>query len=233
MESVLFVVAHPDDLAYGMGGIAFLLRDRFDLHLVCATKGERGISGRSLSETGAIREEEQKAACELLGANLNFLGRIDQELYADIETCRQVADTVRRTAPIALFTLWPVDNHPDHSAVSEIARKAVFMAQRSIEIVYCEEGDRQTAHFTPDIYVDISGVIDEKLELVRCHESQNKNDSMVQACLKKASRRGEEVGCAYAEGYLSISGPGSDGQSIFSTLDQTRRIAQPGRAADG
>lgn len=88
MESVLFVVPHPDDLAYGMGGIAFLLRDKFDLHLLCATKGERGIPGRSLDETGITREEEQKAACELLGANLNFLGKIDRELYADIETCQ-------------------------------------------------------------------------------------------------------------------------------------------------
>ncbi|GAH48674.1 unnamed protein product, partial [marine sediment metagenome] len=82
------------------------------------------------------------------------------------------------------------------------------------------------------IYVDISGVIEKKLELVRCHECQNEGDLMAQACLRKASRRGAETGCAYAEGYLSLPGPGSDGRSIFSALDQTRTIAQPG-APDG
>ena len=105
MESVLFVFAHPDDAAYGMGGVAWLLKDKFDLHLICATKGERGLQGRSLTETAAIRDKEEKRECELLGAKLTFLDRIDRELYADAETCQQVADIVRKTAPVALFTL--------------------------------------------------------------------------------------------------------------------------------
>ena len=226
MQSVLFVVAHPDDVAFGMGGIAWLLREKFDLHLLCATKGERGIPGRDLSEAGTIREQEKKTECALLNANLTFLGRIDRELYADIETCQLVAAAILRIAPIALFTLWPVDSHPDHSAISEIAKKAVFMAQKPTEIVYCEEGDGQTSHFTPSIYVDISGVIEKKLELMRCHASQNKDDSLAQACLRKASRRGAEADCAYAEGYRSLACHGSDGLSIFSALDQTRIIAQ-------
>jgi LmbE family N-acetylglucosaminyl deacetylase len=226
MESLLFVFAHPDDIAYGMGGLALLLKDKFDFHLVCATKGERGLPGRSLTETSAIREKEERQECELLGANLNFLGRIDAEVYADAETCQQVAEIVRRTAPVALFTLWPVDDHPDHSAVSEIARKAVSMAQRPIELIYFEAGDDQTALFTPAIYADISAVIDKKLELVRCHECQNQDDWLAQACLRKASRRGAEAGCAYAEGYQSLPHPSSDGRSIFSAMDQTRILVR-------
>ena len=222
MESVLFVFAHPDDVAYGMGGMALLLKDKFELHLVCATKGERGLPGRGLAETAAIRESEEEKECKLLGANLNFLGRIDAELHADAETCRQVAEIVRRTAPIAVFTLWPVDRHPDHSAVSEIAMKAVSMAQKPVELVYFEADDDQTALFTPSLYIDISAVMDRKLELMRCHQCQNKDDWLAQAFLRKASRRGAEAGCTYAEAYLSLPHPTSGGRSIFSAMDQTR-----------
>ncbi len=67
---------------------------------------------------------------------------------------------------------------------------------------------------------------EKKLELVRCHASQNRDDYLAQACLRKASRRGVEADCAYAEGYRSLACHGSDGRSIFSALDQTRIIAQ-------
>ena len=42
MKSILLVVAHPDDLAWGMGGTDLLLKDRYHLHVVCATTGECG-----------------------------------------------------------------------------------------------------------------------------------------------------------------------------------------------
>ena len=35
MKSILFVIAHQDDLAFGMGGTAYLLKDRFKLHVAC------------------------------------------------------------------------------------------------------------------------------------------------------------------------------------------------------
>lgn len=226
MASVVVLFAHPDDVAYGMGGLAVLLKDRFDLHLVCATKGERGIPGRSLAETAAIREEEERKECALLGANLTFLGRIDAELYADGETCRQVAEIVRKTAPVALFTLWPIDVHPDHSAVAEIAKKAAHMSQRNVELIYFDAGDddSETAFFNPAFYVDISAVMDRKLKLMRCHESQNRDDWLVQAWLRKDSRRGAEAGCAYAEGYLTLPHAGRDGRSIFDEISQARRM---------
>ena len=43
MDSILFIVAHPDDLAFGMGGTALLMKDKFKLHIFCATRGERGM----------------------------------------------------------------------------------------------------------------------------------------------------------------------------------------------
>ena len=218
-QSVLFVVAHPDDLVYGMGGLVLFLRDTFDLHLVCATKGERGVAGKGLSEAAAIREKEQKMTSELFGAHLTFLGRIDRELYADIETCQLVADIIQETAPVAVFTLWPVDSHPDHSAVSEVVRKALFITQSPAEIVYCEEGDDQTARFAPTVYVDISQIMEKKLEILRCHKSQNRNDALVEACLRIAELRGAQAGCTYAEGYVSLA-DASD-HSVFSSLEQT------------
>ena len=222
MQSVLCVFAHPDDIAEGMGGMALLLKDKFDLHLVCATKGERGIPGRDLAETAAIREEEEKKECERLGATLHFLGRTDDELYADAETCRQVAEIVRETNPVAVFTLWLVDNHPDHAAVSELARRAMMMAHSPAELVYFEAGEDQTMLFTPNVYLDISSVVDEKLELLRCHESQNRDDLLVRMSLRKAARRGAEADCDYAEGYVSLPPLEYDSSSIFSTLPQTR-----------
>jgi len=222
METALFVFAHPDDVADGMGGMASLLKDKFDLHLVCATKGERGLPGRSPDETAAIREKEEERECGLLGGKLDFLGRIDAELIVDAETCRRAAEIVRRTNPAAVFTLWPVDNHPDHAAVSEIARRAVLMAGSPAEIVYFEAGEDQTELFTPSVYLDISEVMDRKLELVRCHECQNPDDRLAQHSLRKATRRGKEIGCAYAEGYRPLPASDSDTPSIFSALSQTR-----------
>lgn len=227
-KQILFVIPHPDDVACGMGGIANLLKDNFQLCVVCATKGERGLQGHSLAETAVIRQAEQEADSALLGASLEFLGRVDRELYADQETCKLVADVIRRIEPIAVFTIWPVDYHPDHSAISEIVRKAVFMTEKPIEIVYCEEGEHQTTLFTPDVYVDISGVIKEKLALIRCHVCQNKDDKLVKMFLEKSAQRGAEVGYGYAEGFRTQRCNGFEGPSIFASLDPARVIMSRG-----
>jgi LmbE family N-acetylglucosaminyl deacetylase len=232
VKSILFVVAHPDDVADGMGGTAFILKDKYRLHVLCATKGERGCPEWTLEKTVEVREKEERKACGLIDAKVHFLGKIDGEVFADGETCRQVAGFITELDPVALFTIWPVDNHPDHSAISEISRKAVCIAGRPIDIAYCEEGDAQTSHFTPDVYVNISDVIENKLEMIRCHQCQNRDDKMAQEFLRQTIRRGEESEFPHAEGFRIHSCGKTESTHVLKNMDKTKILAQQANTAD-
>jgi LmbE family N-acetylglucosaminyl deacetylase len=207
MENIVFIVAHPDDMAYGMGGTAWLLKEKYNLHVLCATRGEKGLPGvMSEKETAAIREPEERQATEdLLGATETFLGRIDREVFADKVTSEKVANILIELNPVAVFTLWPIDSHPDHSAVSELTKKAIFISELDCELLFCEERlDCQTSQFQPDIYVDISSVMDFKLQMLRKHVCQNPNDKMAQCAIKQSGARGMKRSVEYAEGFKTI-----------------------------
>jgi LmbE family N-acetylglucosaminyl deacetylase len=219
MDSIVFVVAHPDDVAYGMGGSALLLKNKYKLHVVCATRGERGLEGSCMAETAAIREKEEANACKLLNAELTFLDLIDREVFADKANSEKLGRIIECIDPVAVFTIWPVDSHPDHSAISEMTGKALFLTGKKPELYFCEEqGGFQTRHFVPDIHVDISDVMDEKLEVIRCHKCQNSNDTLAQNNLVQFKRRGRECGCGYAEGFKSFLPLTSNRKSILLDL---------------
>lgn len=204
MRKVVFLVAHPDDAACAVGGTALLMRGGFEIHILCATRGELGLRGlRSMQETAAIREAEERRAAELLGAaSLTFLDRIDRELLPDEGTCRLAAEHLALIDPVAVFTIWPVDAHPDHSAISEIARKALFYSGLKPELYYFEEDlGSQTTRFVPDLYVDITEVIEEKMNIIRCHACQNEGDCMVAKVREQNRFRGRECRTGYAEGF--------------------------------
>lgn len=226
MKSILFVVAHPDDVACGMSGTAYLLKDKYQLFVLCMTKGERGVKGWSMKKTASVREKEEAAACSILGARLKFGNRIDKELYADEKTCKQVATLIRKLKPVAIFTIWPIDYHRDHSAVAEIVKKAVTIADIPVEIIYCEESDGQTSLFTPDYYVDISKVIDKKLAMIRCHKCQNRNDAMARAFLKKSIRRSKESGFPHAEAFRVLFYHKKRKKSVLSLFGVKNYLAE-------
>ncbi len=204
-KNIVFVVAHPDDVSNSMGGTAWLLRHKYDLHVLCATRGERGIKGKTYEEAGGIREKEEAAASELLMANLTFLDRTNGELFADREICERVAGIFKELQPVAAFTLWPINRHEDHTTVYEITVKALRLAglEDAVEVYMSENGiGGQTNQFEPDLYVDISGVIEQKREIVRCHKSQNQGD--VDRVTRRNEIRGLFAGCEYAEGFKSL-----------------------------
>ncbi|HEX2950233.1 MAG TPA: PIG-L deacetylase family protein [Armatimonadota bacterium] len=219
MENVLIIVPHPDDVAFGMGGTALQLKDRYHLHVLCATKGERGVRGQDMAVTAAIREKEEAAACTMLGADLTFLGLIDGDVYADRVVCEQVAEEVRKIQPVAIFTIWPIDSHPDHSAISEITRKACRLAAFTGELYYMEEGmGDQTTCFHPDIYMETTHVYDERLGLLRLHACQNVGDGLVKAAITREQYRGNECGCQYAEGFKMPFPPRIGHTEILSNI---------------
>jgi LmbE family N-acetylglucosaminyl deacetylase len=205
-RKVIFLVAHPDDVACGAGGTAWLLKDHYKIHVLCLTKGERGRSPEIDLEVAAQREKEEQNSSKLLDAELTFLGQIDGEVFAERAICERVAKILTEEKPIAFFGMWPIDRHPDHSAASEIARKALELSKIETEFYMLEEYIAwQASQFDPDIFVDISEVLEHKVAQLRCHECHNKKDErLVRLFTEQARFRGFQANCAHAEGFKLI-----------------------------
>ena len=71
-QTILAVLAHPDDESFGMGGTLALYASRgVDVHLVCATRGEVGEMPPELlqgfNSPSERRESELRCAAGILG----------------------------------------------------------------------------------------------------------------------------------------------------------------------
>lgn len=209
-KSVLFVTAHPDDWEGCMGGTALLLaKNGYEINVLIATKGERGVKddeGNKLTDfvmSGEIRAKEAQNAVNLIKGNLYFMGKIDGEVYADKKGVDTVVHYLNKIKPDMIFTMWGVDV-PDHAATGHMAIKALWETGmiHDKEVYFMEAGrGGQTNQFDPDFYVDITNVYEEKLELVRCHESQNRDDRL--AKIKTNHIHGQLARTEQAEAFKS------------------------------
>jgi LmbE family N-acetylglucosaminyl deacetylase len=209
-QSVAFVVAHPDDVAHIMGGTALLLKDRYKLHVICASRGERGYHWTGSgpvppsAELAAVREKEERAACDILDASLTFLGLLDGEIYAGRQVVGRVADMLREIRPIALFTLGPQEK-PDHAAAYLIALQALHLAKLFWEVeLYMPLFNNETRQGRyADLYVNITSVIEQKRAMIACHRSQDKDAEAVEHMLSRNVLLGKLAWCDYAEAYMT------------------------------
>lgn len=124
MKRLLLIFAHPDDESFSCGGtVAKYVKAGWDVHLLCATRGERGETGPfgtlDPKALGVIRQKEVQQAANLLGIHtVSFLDYIDGTLAA--RTPGDIEDFVYRkmleTIPDAVITFdtTGVSNHPDH-----------------------------------------------------------------------------------------------------------------------
>ncbi|MBI4062520.1 PIG-L family deacetylase [Candidatus Gottesmanbacteria bacterium] len=137
MKRMLLVFAHPDDETFVCGGtIAKYAAAGWEIHLICATRGELGnrgpygdIDGDSL---GTIRQKELETVGKYLGiANVAFLdykdGTLTQSKPGDLEEI--IFRTLRSLAPAVVVTFEPggISNHPDHI---RLTRATTFAFQK-------------------------------------------------------------------------------------------------------
>ena len=181
-QSVVFIGAHPDDIIMAAGTL-LLLKERYQIHDFCLTRGQRGYQLDGLrpdalakpprDDIAAIRSEEEAAVCRMLNADLLFFDQMDGELFAGRALCERVAAELQRINPAAVIALWPLVKS-DHAAASHIARHALYLAdliwttELYMPLLYGEDYSCPA----PNIYVNISSVLDRKLELARCYQSQ-------------------------------------------------------------
>ena len=226
-ERILFFGAHPDD-SEGFAGTAFLLRDRYELHVVDLTRGERGLGPQGLADgsTGRIREREERTACAFLGAEPHFLCEVNGDCHASAEAAGMAVDLLRGLRPQAVFTHWPVDTHADHVQCAAVTLSALDILRRTegwtAELYFYEVLRDQTMQFPVRYSVDISRTLESKARLLRCHASQNPNDELVRVKTEQAAARGAErrPAVAAAEVFATLDGRAIDG-GVLAGLPET------------
>lgn len=133
---LLAVLAHPDDESLAAGGaLARYAAEGVEVHLVTATRGERGryFDDRERppdQEVGRVREAELRAAAAELGIQeVNLLGYLDGQVdSADpAEAIGRIVAHVRDFRPQVVITFDPFGayGHPDHIAISQLTAAGV------------------------------------------------------------------------------------------------------------
>jgi LmbE family N-acetylglucosaminyl deacetylase len=139
---LLLVLAHPDDESLGMGStVARYAREGVEVHLLTATRGERGwfgdeASNPGLAGLGKLRESELMAAARVLGIKtVTLLDYIDGDLdQAPVDKIvAEIAGHVRRVKPQLVVTFGPDGGygHPDHIAISQFTTAALVCSADS------------------------------------------------------------------------------------------------------
>jgi LmbE family N-acetylglucosaminyl deacetylase len=105
-QRALAIVAHPDDLEFGVAAAIARWTDQGKHIAYClATSGEAGIDSMPPDQSRPVREREQRASAALVGVDtVEFLGLPDGTLEYGLPLRRAVAGAVRRHRPDIVIT---------------------------------------------------------------------------------------------------------------------------------
>ncbi len=160
--NILALGAHPDDFEIGCGGT--LLKYARAGHRVCLmvlTDGSRGGDGQE-------RRTEQMASSRILGAQEVFWGGYrDTELPVSREAIQKIEDVVKKVDPAFIFVNYMDDTHQDHR---HLATCTVTATRYTRNVLFYETPTTQ--NFSPTVYVDIDGLLEDKIRCLQAHASQ-------------------------------------------------------------
>ena len=130
---VLCVVAHPDDVEYGISSaVASWTARGLDVAYLLLTRGEAGIDGSPPEQTAQLRTEEQIAGSRAVGVTeIDFLDYPDGMLEYGLGMRRDIARVIRRRQPDAVVVgSWEVEfpiglNQADHRVAGLAALDAL------------------------------------------------------------------------------------------------------------
>jgi LmbE family N-acetylglucosaminyl deacetylase len=212
LKRVMVIMAHPDDPEFFSGGtIALWAREGAEIIYLILTNGNKGSDDPAMSpeRLRRVRRAEQREAANLLGVKtIIFLDEPDGELQPTLQVRKQVVREIRRHRPHVVICPDPSAyyfgntyvNHPDHRMAGQIALEAIFPAARNrmYHPDLLEEGllphpVREiylVGTLEPDRWVDISQVIDLKIQAIRSHASQLVDP---EAVIERVRQRAEVV----------------------------------------
>lgn len=188
VQTVLCVVAHPDDMEYGgSAAVARWVERGASVSYLLLTAGEAGIRDKNPSDVGPLRSQEQRDACAAVGVeNLTILDLPDEMLEYGLELRKRIAREIRKIKPDTVVTLnwdekamWGL-NQADHRAAGLATLDAIRDADNPwVFRELMDEEDLEPWGVTrlivngvePDYAVELSEAnINAAVESLRCHK---------------------------------------------------------------
>ncbi|MEJ7589146.1 MAG: bacillithiol biosynthesis deacetylase BshB1 [Ferruginibacter sp.] len=235
LDLLVFAV-HPDDAELSCGGILIAEKNKGKkTGVVDLTQGELGTRG-----TAAIRKTEADEAARILGLNTREnLQMADGFFQNDESNQRKIIKAIRKYRPEIIFCNAPEDRHPDHGRSAKLVEDAAFLSGLR-KITTEHDGEEQEAwrptyvfnfiqdkYLPPNFVIDISDVMDQKLEAIRAYGTQFSNGDLsepqtyisspdfLESVIYRSKMFGKMIGVAYAEGFISKKMIGFNGFDAF------------------
>jgi LmbE family N-acetylglucosaminyl deacetylase len=228
-QTILVIVAHPDDADVHAGGaVARWADEGCDIQLAVVTSGDKGHDDPAMTpeRVAVLRQAEQRRAGAILGVrSIEFLDYQDGEVgSAGPRLVEELTRLIREVHPDIIMSHDPYAGppryaqyqlHPDHRAVGAAAIDAVYfrapgplwypdhlnggLAAHRAAKLWLIMGDHL------DHFIDITSTFDRKVQAVRAHFSQWGKHADLEGFLRdRAERFGADHGVALAEGFKRL-----------------------------
>lgn len=183
--NVIVIGAHPDDPDGTAGGTAIkFAKLGHNVMFVSLTNGDAGHQSKGGGALARIRRAEAQEAGKRFGVTYKVLDNHDGELMPTLEVRHQVIRLIREWNADIVIGPRPYDYHPDHRNTAIVLQDAAYMVivpnvtpdtpplKKNPVFLYAQDRFQKPYPFSPDIAVDISDVIDQKIYAMAAHESQ-------------------------------------------------------------
>jgi len=220
--NIVSVMAHQDDELMCLGTMIRFKKMGHQLHFICLTDGSMGMVHKPdmpLYEAAAVRHREMSELASKLGATYTCLNAPDEYLFDNKEIRNALINALRATKADVIFTHFTTDYNLDHMTTNQLVRQCAM--HMPLPMIKTEAAPTATTpavfmtepfsgfEFEPSHWVDITDVIEEKMELAKCHKSQDEAfiaaygkgrgiDNWVKTV---SAKRGDQCGVQYAEAF--------------------------------
>lgn len=241
-QAVFAVGAHPDDIEFNMAGTLTLLAQAgFEPHMMNLSRSNLDSNELSEAEITRIRRREAERSAEVIGAVYHPPIADDLMIFYEDRLLRKMAAVIREVQPTIVLLPSLNDYMEDHTNTARLVVTACFSramrhyrsdppqepTEQDVYLYHAQPHlniDGMRTKVAPDLLVNVSSVMDVKLEMLGCHESQRQwldetqglddyLESMKTSCLEVAAMSGQP-GWEFAEGFRQHSHVG------FSATDQ-------------
>lgn len=218
MSTVLVVAPHPDDETLGCGGTMLRHIERGDsVHWLIVTRISEDL-GFSKAKVERREHEIEEVAAEYgveQTINLGFpTTRLDVQPMSEL--VKSVGDAFRSVEPEVVYVPYRNDIHTDHAAAFDaVASCTKSFRYPSVRRVLAYETlsetnfkiDPDTSAFSPNIFVDITGHLEKKIEIMKTYESElgtHPFPRSVSSIHSLATLRGTVAGADAAEAFALL-----------------------------